>query len=356
MCRVLIIPGIKKHRVKETMAFVKAMGVAMTKGNNDGLGYAAVNERGDLFGERWFINSEAFRSPVKSKDFTEQKPVAEKMVSQFGKALKYQKTGGWVKPSTIDKYNRFGNDVIENASAITLHTRMATCEKNLTNVHPFYDEAMDTSLIHNGVISNHKDFDLKLSTCDSESILISYLKNNVNTDINQVQKMVDQLSGYYACGVFSRDNEGNRILDVFKLNNNNLSISYIYELETYVLSTMDRDIKDVCESLGFSHDGTQDIDNDIITRINPFTGDIIEQVSYAKKYAVQTYNRGMYSAYDDYDEFSWKGDDFVKTTKHERNTNNEEIISESLATLWTLKPKILELGTREVEEKIVGML
>lgn len=357
MCKVLIIPAIKKHKIKETMVFLRAMGMSMSKSNNDGLGYSAINAAGDMFGERWFVNTEAFK-PVVNKpvvDFTDMKTIAEQSLGQFGKALKYHKTGSWTKEPDVPRYNKFGTDVLENAVAITLHTRAATCDKNLMNVHPFVDLENDTSVIHNGVITNSKEFDLKVSTCDSESILISYLRNGVNKDINEVQKMVDELKGYYACGVFSRDGEGNRILDVFKFNNNNLSISYIYDLETYVLTSSDYELKEMCKALGYSHDGTQDVHDDYITRINPFTGEIIAQAEYTKPVVTTPY-------YNDYQEWDYKTRSYKKKEPTKTATSGagetklienkgkvQKTIDEHLAKMWELKSSIQEHSVQDVE-------
>ena len=284
MCKVAIIPAIKKPSL--TATFIKHLGARMSIGNNDGLGYAAINESGELFGERWFVNSDAF---INQK---EEKPNAALM--SWGKALK-------TLPAVTSKYNKFGTGDLLDAKAITLHTRMATCEKNLNNVHPFVDE--DTSVIHNGVIRNDHEFDLKLSTCDSESILISYLENGVNKDITSVQDMVDALQGYYACGVFSRDNEGNRILDVFKHNNNNLVISFINELETYVLTSSALDIKMVCDMMKLTYTEPIDIENNFITRLQPFTGEVIEQATFTNPVfttQAHTYPKSTYEGYNVY--------------------------------------------------------
>lgn len=368
MCKVLIIPAIKKAKIDATMKFVRAMAATMSKGNSDGLGYAAIDESGQLFGERWFLNNEAFKPvvPVAEVDYTPLKDTAGKNLAQFGKALKVFKSEGWKKGPEVQRYNSFGNgQKMTDMVALTLHTRAATCDRNLTNVHPFVDETLDTSVIHNGVITNHKEFDLKLSTCDSESILISYLNAEVNKDISNVQGMVDKLRGYYACGTFSRDADGNRILDVFKLNNNNLAISYIYELETYVLASSDTDIKEICKAIGFSHDGTQDLQDEFITRINPFTGEIVGQVTFEKpSYNAPTtsYGHNGYGPhYHGARHWNWNDrereaiDNMTKelgtnTTKFENKGKGSKVIDEAIAKMMALKSDIRELGFREVEE------
>lgn len=283
MCKVLIIPAIKESRRKETMDFIYEMSNLMSRYNTDGLGYAAIDKDGELFSERWLNNGHFISRPNESdtSGIDDKKELSDKVVGMFGKALKsHGSTEARIYSSPTSKnYSRYGKGLIENdAVAITLHTRMATCDKGLANVHPFIDK--DTSVIHNGVISNSKSFDLKLSTCDSESILISYLDSKVSETIDNTTAMANKMYGYYACGVFSRDSEGARILDVFKANNNNLSISYIFELETYVMASSDSDIRDACKTLGFTHGGTKDIENDYVTRINPFTGEVIAQTTF----------------------------------------------------------------------------
>lgn len=348
MCKVLIIPAIKKHKMAETLKFVKAMGASMSKGNSDGLGYSAISSTGELFGERWFLNQEAFR-PVTispSRDYTPLKDVADNTVKSWGGALKFHKTDGWKKTEDTPRYNNFGEGDIADMAAITLHTRAATCDRNLTNVHPFVDQ--DTSVIHNGIINNVTDFKLNLSTCDSETILISYLNNKVNDDITNVQKMVDQLKGYYACGVFSRDAAGERILDVFKMNNNNLSICYIYDLETYVLSSSGYEITEICKMLGYAHDGTQDIQDEYITRINPFTGEIIQQIGFDKpSYQQSSYPAANYHGATDY----WNQHNRQQITKFEnKNVVTNKIIEAATAKMMELKSDVRELSPREVQE------
>ena len=64
-----------------------------------------------------------------------------------------------------DSYNFFGEKVERNqARGIILHTRMATCAINLTNVHPFIDpvDTPQIALIHNGGISNHRHLTKKI--------------------------------------------------------------------------------------------------------------------------------------------------------------------------------------------------
>lgn len=267
MCKVMIMGGIKKANVDKAWRFVKAIGPHMSKGNTDGIGYTAVDSNGDMFGQRWHNNWQFMKK-------------AGVMVSEPDKLLQYndflsETTSYYSAGPTSLNSNDFGNVNYQDMVAITLHTRYATSGKGFENTHPFVYPEQDTSLIHNGVIGNYKQFDLKVSSCDSEAILISYLKNQVNLDSNNILKLAGELSGYFMCGVFSRDGEGNRILDMFK-HSANLYASYVKELDTVVFCTSDDDIKSSCEDLGFTYTKPKNVRQDIMIRMNPFTGEMTE--------------------------------------------------------------------------------
>lgn len=269
MCKVMIMGGIKKQNVKKVWAFVKTMAPLMSKYNIDGIGYAAVDNEGKLFGQRWWTNSHFMKNGMETS-------VEPEMLKQYGEFLTDVPTYG---NSYNGASNSFGELNYENMSAITLHTRMATSGKGFENTHPFVYPEADTSLIHNGVIHNVKDFDLKVSSCDSEAILSSYVKNGLNKDKEQLLKVVNSLSGYYMCGVFSRTAEGQRVLDLIK-HNANLYSTYVIELETVVFSTSDDDIKAACDMLGFSHTPVKKVKEDIFIRMNPFTGEMIDSSTW----------------------------------------------------------------------------
>jgi hypothetical protein len=278
MCKIMIMSGIKQEKgiTSKVWDFVFSMSEKMSVRNDDGLGYAAVDRKGNLFGERWLNNEDAFsiRNDKKQKDIVE----------------KYK---GFLKQE--DEYNYFG-DFENNIAAITLHTRMATSGKQFFNTHPFIDN--DTSLIHNGVISNTKELTMKTSTCDSECILNKYLEENVNHDAKNIAKVSQALQGYYACGVFSRDLDGNRILDIFKDSSANLSAAYIKEFETVVFSTDLTDIEEVCEELKLTISSTFKVESNMHIRINPLTGEVLETHKFQKRLEVVSY--GNYYKHNSY--------------------------------------------------------
>lgn len=265
MCKVAIIPAIKQDKRQLAIKLIKALGTGMSVGNNDGLGYAAIDSSGNLFGERWWVNSTAFQEVAK----VEESPV-QKMFPDYAKVKQPTKSHS--------VHNSFGEGSLSDAVAITLHTRFATSGKGFENTHPFVEE--DTSLIHNGVISNIEDFNFTLSTCDSEAILKSYLKNEVGSDISSVQSMASELYGYYVAALFARDAVGNRILDIIKGNNDALVCAWIKELDTYVFCSNEFTLSAACKEAGLTMGDACEFKDGIVMRIDPYTGAMLEGATF----------------------------------------------------------------------------
>jgi hypothetical protein len=253
----MLMAGIKEVNVDKAIAFVETIAPIISVSNSDGLGYAAVDKDGNLFGERWHKNSDAFKSIA------------------FGDAYVSNQFSGAIKDTLMKgDYNSFGEVALSKMVAITLHARFATSGKQFKNTHPFL--MGDTSLIHNGVISNDTDWKSQMiTTCDSEAILCSYTNNDVAIKPHTIEAVAGELVGYYATAVLSRDEDNNRIMDVFKGHNNNLVVAYIEELETWVMSTFERDIKAACDKLGFTMGKAFDVNDGVLIRINPVTGETI---------------------------------------------------------------------------------
>lgn len=280
MCKVLMISGIKPENNANAIRFMKVMGTLMSTNNTDGLGYSATDKDGNLFGERWHKNADAF---------SVAKPVvnnSERKKQLLGKLEPASKKNNYYSHSTRGQYNNYGVVDLTKMVAVTLHTRFATSGKEFANTHPFYDPDADTSLIHNGVIRNDKDFDLKLSTCDSESILISYVNNKVAASPESIQTVSNELIGYYACGVLARDANGKRILDIFKGNGASLHCAWVENLETFVFSTSAFDIKEACEKLNFTYTDMLEINEGFLIRSDIVTGELqhIETFTVGNEY------------------------------------------------------------------------
>ena len=268
MCKVMMMAGVKPDKVNLAWKFAKAMAKPMSWSNRDGIGYAAITADGQLFGERWLNNDDAFKSQV----------IDDPIIKTFGNAVESSNTSG--------ASNTFGNIEKDKMVAITLHTRTATSPKGMLNTHPFVDQGV--SIIHNGVIRNQADFKLD-STCDSEAILRAYLQTNMSQDAGNLQSMADLLMGYYSVGVLANTDQG-PILDVFRYNASQ-NVVYITELETWVLATSDMDIKDACKELGFTMGQVFSILNEKFIRINAVTGKEIAVMDF-KARTDQGYSRG----------------------------------------------------------------
>lgn len=87
--------------------------------------------------------------------------------------------------------------------AIGIHGRWATCDVNIQNTHPFYRDG--SALMHNGVISNHHEFDKPLSTCDSEALLTRYIDAGAKRHPKHLTEALKPIRGYFAAIVFNDD-------------------------------------------------------------------------------------------------------------------------------------------------------
>jgi hypothetical protein len=255
----MVMSGIKDNNREKAIKFIHGMGERMSLSNNDGLGYAAVDKYDNMFGERWFNNKNAFKKPIENKF----------------KNIKF-------KPI---EYNSFGNVNMDEISSILLHTRFATCEKNLRNVHPFVKD--DTALIHNGVISNPHIYNPTISTCDSESLLNGYLEHDVKNNTDTLDEMVKPLNGYWATALLTKIN-GSYVIDIFKYNRASLEVLYIYDIDAWVFTTNANDASFVCDKLGYSYSESGDVQDLSYLRINPQTGEVLFDKTYKKDYPYET--------------------------------------------------------------------
>lgn len=300
----MIVPSIKANKQKETFRFIKEMGKVMSedKSHQDGLGYAAVDSNGNLFGERWLNNHDAFKKRHSG--------------SAIDNELENKYLGFLVGKEQT--YNSFGEVNLSDIRSVTLHTRLATSAKGLINTHPFVDK--DTSVIHNGIISNHSMFKKTLSTCDSEAILTQYIHNAVSMDIMNTQFMVDELQGYFACGVYSRDENGDRILDIFKSETADLIAAFIKEIDTIVFASRLDQLEKACKTLNFKIVSTFDVVPSSIVRINPLNGDVL---------GIEFFDDSSY--YNDYKnskDIIVKGDNSTMAEMIEQIRSGEKILSD----------------------------
>jgi hypothetical protein len=272
MCKLLIMTGIAEGLVAEE--FMRRMAIPMSKTNAHGIGYTAVGPDGELFSQRWLNNEHFFdKSNVMTPEIAEAlKPYESRLP----------------KGALENNYSELGNIDFSNVRTVTMHTRFATCGREFANTHPFIYE--DTSLIHNGSISNafsthyRTGLDVnKISTCDSEAALQVYLSQGVNLDTTQAKKWLDILSGSWAFGVLSRNAQGNRILDVIR----GLSSLYYMEIDGLgkVFTTNDDDAKAVVKDMGLTF--VKDpifVASDEMYRYDAITGEFLESVDIKPVY------------------------------------------------------------------------
>lgn len=237
MCQISALAGIKKGNLAKVEKLVKALAIEMSKSEKDGLGYAAITKDGQIYGEKWLNNDDAF----KVTENPEIDPLIEKMEEVFGAGAKFK-----TEPIKEDIYTAFGDHGLKNHTvAVILHSRKATQgEKSLDNVHPFVIQndasEPETALIHNGTINNHEQLTKTMSTCDSETILHEYMKESLYYNPWGIETVAKRLRGEYAVAVLSSidvsKTETKPILDIFK-SNKDLYVGYVPEIETLVFCT-----------------------------------------------------------------------------------------------------------------------
>jgi len=265
MCKNLYIAGIKPEVSKKLLwDFMFAVTPFISSWDKDGLGYAAMGREG-IWGERWLNPKDAWKY---RKVWSEED----------AKTSKYYRGALAAEP----RFNEFGKADTTHTSAIMLHARMATCVKNLSNTHPFVRD--NVALIHNGVIGNHADLEKLTSTCDSEVILNSYFKHDIANKPDDIQKVMDDIRGYYSCGLLSTNTEGKQHLDIFRNSTASMHAYYVKELDAVVFCTKSDIIRETCKKLGWSYGNTFTFKDEIMVRIDCTTGQPISTHGFTHKY------------------------------------------------------------------------
>lgn len=254
MCKVAGVTKVTDKNRNEVWMFMMMLGELMTPGNDDGLGYAAFDKKGNIFGEKWLNNKHAFL------DISSKIPnlTAEKMAKA---------------------YNFFGEKVLrDEAQAIILHTRAATCGRGIFNTHPFVDkpDKPNVAIIHNGMIMNHLELTKKYSTCDSEVIAHLYSDQEVSKNFGKIDDVTGRLFGWYTVLALSTDDKGRMIMDAFT-DGPRLNSFYIPELETRVFCTSAWDIQKCAELFGYTVREGKAMKANTAQRIDVLTGEVLER-------------------------------------------------------------------------------
>lgn len=282
MCKVLMIPGIKKKHHDKVKLILDKMAESFSRLDDDGFGYAAVTSKGKIYGEKWLKKEDVFKlhhKPTPDEGY-------KKTIALLGAAA--GKTEDVVS-SDENVYDSFGlrsSESLDDTVAVIFHARKKTQgEKVIQNAHPFYivgeDHTPDTALIHNGSILNHRELTKKFSTCDSEVILHEYMDKTMYYNPYGIEDIAKKLVGEYTVGVLSsieyEDKTVQPILDIFK-SKKDLYVCYVKEIETNIFCTTDWAIKQVMKELGFSFVCLTEVKDGFFMRIDATTGERIDDL------------------------------------------------------------------------------
>ncbi len=257
MCKIAVIPKIKKGLEYRAWKLAEALTPLMSKNDDDGFGYMALGQEG-VFGQRWLNPEDAWKTP------TVMTPAADACLQTYGDA---------VAPLAVG--NSFGKST-ERVFGLCLHARMATCGVGIGNTHPFMSDDGKTAIIHNGVISNSSIFELKQSTCDSEAILISYRAHAVAESLANIHNAIAPLIGWYAVAAYAQDSRGVWFLDVFKDARSNLYGVWIEELEGLVFCTSLEMLQVACRKLKYKITRSFQVKDCVAIRHDARTGRVLE--------------------------------------------------------------------------------
>jgi len=261
MCRIMILNGIEDSAL--ALQFMQAVAPEMSLGNKDGIGYSAINSKNKLFMEKWH-NNDNF---LNTKDVVDLATL--KAIEPYKNRL----------PNIKLNYMKSGQVTRNDLRTVTMHTRFATCGKEMANVHPFVDQ--ETSLIHNGVITNATELKLnKISTCDSEVALQLYLNEKMGnqTLVEPFQNYIDQLRGGFAFGILAKGAEGIYHLDVVR-ERSSLHFTTLPELGTNccVFATTQSIIEEGVKALGLpKREKIFSLTEGSYHRFNALTGEFID--------------------------------------------------------------------------------
>lgn len=273
MCKNMMIAGIKPEIADSKLwDFLMAATPYMAERDKDGVGYAAISPNG-IWGERWLNPEDAWKF---RKEWTQ---ADQDMKDKFQGTL-----------SAEPRYNKFGLADPKETFAVLFHTRMATCDKGLMNVHPFVLD--NTALIHNGIIRNAHELKVLQSTCDSESILNQYVDHKVMNDPSAIEPAVRPLQGYYACGVLSKDESGKEIMDIFRSSSAQLFAYYVDELDAIVFCTASEIVRNACRDLKWKCNNTFKFKEEVMIRVDAKTGEFISKHTFRATPSFNDWNTG----------------------------------------------------------------
>jgi predicted glutamine amidotransferase len=286
MCKLMFVAGIKRQHQDKVKKLSHEFLKASAQADNDGFGYAAITNDGQIYGEKWLREEDVFKIHAQPKT----PPGNDRVKNLLGEAAR-----PLIIAPTEKVYEDFGvtrtKDVLNSTVAIIVHARKKTTGfKSIENCHPFYSPETphesgspdpQTAMVHNGSIMNHHSLTKKTSSCDSEVILHEYLKEGMSYNPWAMPKLAKTLVGQYTVGVLtSAQLEADRVqpvLDIFK-SAKELHCAFVKELETYVFCTTPGHLAKACHEAGLTPIGMSEIRDGYLIRLNAITGERLEDI------------------------------------------------------------------------------
>lgn len=213
MCKIAIFTNSSKLDVKKT---TNSVGNILLSTERDGIGYAIQGVNG-VYGEKCIDTS--FKSRIDSK-------------------------GNVPTGIIVPKYERFGVKS-KPVGPLLLHGRISTNDKGLLNCHPMIRD--NHYLIHNGVVSDDTGTAVKLTTNDSEDLLIRFIEG--------IKSVEENLTGYYAFGCI----DPNGALHVVRDDQATLFITWLDKFDTYLIATTKVLIESIVKSMNIEVDAIDEV-------------------------------------------------------------------------------------------------
>lgn len=212
MCKLIAITGLVLKNRRQASLLVAKSSELLGLSQHDGFGYALKHKTG--------VYRERFLDPLNAKGMGTMKDAVSLLSSKLKTKVK--------QGIDFDSSGVFPAKGIIEGSFIA-HGRTATCDKTITNTHPFYGnmDGKEWYIAHNGVVA-WKGETLPLQTsCDSEHLLNCYLYKDGENSFK------DCISGYAAIVGFNPEGE----LFVLRDNKAPLYCIYIKQLDCYINCT-----------------------------------------------------------------------------------------------------------------------
>lgn len=293
MCKLLLIPHVPAGKSKEAWRLARAITPAMTRGDDDGFGYAAIttelNEKGQehMLMEKWLFPKDAWSNGVPAEF-----EGLESALQGGLDSVTYQHAG---LPLSHDGKR-------PGVKALMLHSRFSTCGGGVENSHPFILEDKDgpwAALVHNGVV-NTMGLRMEQSTCDSEALLNKLRDEHVAYVVEALQTALDAIKGYYAFGAMWLTYEDGWVMDVVKDSTAQLSAVFVHELGAIVYATSADQVEGACKKLKWRRPRIAKMRNNTRVRYSVNTGKVLiidhfkpaqyEHVSWQKAHAAGDYS------------------------------------------------------------------